>query len=364
MKEKERRFSNFNLKGSTEELYEKQKKSYGYLILPAGIKTFTVEDKARSAKLDFLPYIVTDDKHPQRNDKTGVAVTGNPWFRRPFWVHRNVGADDLTVVCPKSISKPCPICEYGMKRFKEGAPKEETVPLLAKERSLYIVIPIDSDKFEEVPYIWDMSDKLFYDELHDTLVENPDCRMFWWIEKGKTADVRFKWEKLGKNTFPEARNIEFEDRDDYDESIFDEIPSLDNVLKVLSYKELQAIFLELSDEDMIEDAPAEEEKVTTRSRTRRVPDDKPEPQHKEAIRASRRRPEPEPEPEPKPEPEPEPRPARVRGSRGETAKPDHGGTVKDRCPFDHRFGKDTDKFADCNNCKLWNDCADEYDKNK
>lgn len=32
---------------------------------------------------------------------------------------------------------------------------------------------------------------------------------------------------------------------------------------------------------------------------------------------------------------------------------------KSKCPYGHRYGKDTDSFPDCNKCKKWDDCVDE-----
>ena len=39
-------------------------------------------------------------------------------------------------------------------------------------------------------------------------------------------------------------------------------------------------------------------------------------------------------------------------------------TNVNQCPNDHTFGKDTDKFEDCEDCELWNDCYAAKRKNK
>ena len=31
---------------------------------------------------------------------------------------------------------------------------------------------------------------------------------------------------------------------------------------------------------------------------------------------------------------------------------------KNRCPYGHRFGIDIDEYDDCDNCELWDECAD------
>jgi len=84
---------------------------YGYLNLPREINVFNPEPGSR-VKLDFLPYEVTDARHPDRDNELGVAIPGELWYKRPFKVHRNIGAGNETVVCPSSVGKKCPICEY------------------------------------------------------------------------------------------------------------------------------------------------------------------------------------------------------------------------------------------------------------
>ncbi|MCK9520637.1 MAG: hypothetical protein M0R74_16680, partial [Dehalococcoidia bacterium] len=128
---------------------------YGHLNLPKGIRIFKEEPKAR-VDLDILPYEVTSDVHPDRDDEYGIAVPGELWYKRPYWLHRNIGSNNTTVVCPTSIKKPCPICEYRAQLLKDGADyKDETVQSLrASLRNLYVVIPKGNKNFLEEPHIW------------------------------------------------------------------------------------------------------------------------------------------------------------------------------------------------------------------
>ena len=35
---------------------------------------------------------------------------------------------------------------------------------------------------------------------------------------------------------------------------------------------------------------------------------------------------------------------------------------KNKCPFGHVFGKDCEKFDDCDSCDLWDDCIEASGK--
>lgn len=388
--------------------------SRGYLNLPDGVKQYVVEENTKKVMFDILPYVVTDPKHPNRDDGEGIALKGDLWYKRPFKVHRNVGADNESCVCPKSFGKPCPICEYQKKRFGEGADKEETKELYPKDRNLYVVVPIGDKKLGSDPMVWDMSQALFQDILKEALEEDPDNEVFPDLEEGKTLEVSFKWKTLGKITFPEARNINFVDRDEaYEESILDDVPDLDNVLKVLSYEQLSNKFFELDDEE--EGEALEEEKP---KRERRVREEKEEEPVTERKRKTIPKKEEEEEEEKKmtwselqnlsrrnlvricerkklsidpddydddedgtgalredmanemeitipkakapkkvekeeEEEEQEKTPARTPRRERESKN-----TSTNKCPYKHRFGVDCEKFDDCDTCDLWNECLD------
>lgn len=334
----------------------------------------SLEENTTKVELDILPYIVKDDHHPDRDNQYEIALPGTQWYRRPLKVHRNVGVDNDSVICLRSVGKKCPICDYRDKRAKEGADKEELKELYPKPRSLYVVVPLNLKKFEARPMIWDMSDFLFQEILNDALDEDDENRAFPDLESGKTLSMRIKWKTLGTGTFPDVRSIDFIDRDPYDEEILDQIPCLDDVLKVMDYNELHDMFFEESTEvdggtleDIKEEAapvrtrrPAkeeeeEEEAPTTRRRKHEDVEEEEAPTNRRRTPArtetareepttTRRRPAKEEE-----EDEEEAPPTRTRGKKQ---------TEENKCPFGHRFGVDTDKTDDCENCDVWDACID------
>lgn len=276
---------------------EKQKKdarSYGYLILPKDIKVFSPEPGSKVV-LDFIPYEVSDEKHPDRNDPKEVAVPGSLWYKRPFKVHRNIGANNETVVCLTSIGKKCPICEYLAKRTREGAGKEELDALKPKQRDLYCVIPLGHKKFEEVPHIFDISHYLFQTLLNDELEEDDEYRMFPDIEEGLSLKIRFDSETMGKgDPFASASRIDFLERDKpYTDAILDDIPNLDKILKVLTYDDLNDKFCDIEDSDKEDDKPKKGHREVKDD-----DDDEPKRSRKEETNKKPVKKEPEPDPEP------------------------------------------------------------------
>ena len=365
-----------NFRGKINRDAQKQKNadsSHGYLNLPKNVKSYSAESEIRKIQIDILPYIVSDPNHPNKDIQNDIAVKGGLWYRRPFKIHRNVGSDTntSTVICPTSVGKKCPICDYQKKRFAEGAPKDETKELYPKPRNLYVVIPIGQKDFDEVPHIWDMAQSLFQDVLVETLEEDDSNEVFPDLEEGKTLELSLKWKSISDGKpFPEVRNIKFLDREPYDEKILNEMPDLDKCLNVLSYEELSNKFFEIESEEVggklteIVDAPPTRKRrsVRTEEPEERIPAKEAEEPRKSFRRSrdteegeqTRKTPEPEVSVPSRRKPvreEPEePVPTRVRRER-EPA-------TKDRCPYGHKFGIDTEKFDDCDKCEIWADCID------
>jgi len=254
--------------------------NYGYLKLKKGMNVFSPEPGAKNVQLDFIPYEVTDPKHPDRNSDTGVAMVGDLWYKRPFWIHRKIGGGDGdTVVCLQSIKKPCPICEARAKMAKSGkASKEDLAPMNSSKRNLYNVIPLNQKGFDQKPYILDIAQTLLQNLLNDELEENDANEVFPDLEEGKTLKIRFSSERIGKgNPYAEAKKIEFIERDEqYTEDILSDVINLDEVLNILSYNELKAKFEETEDEednDDLEDDDEEDEKPSRKKRPSKKDDD-------------------------------------------------------------------------------------------
>jgi hypothetical protein len=248
------RKSNFRGKvGEDAERHQREGSEYGYLNLPKGIKMFKPVEGQYF--IDIIPYVVTDEKHPDADAEKEIALPDMLWYKRPFKIHRNIGGGQgESVVCLSSIGKPCPICKARAEMTRNGADKKETDTLKPSLRNLYAVIPLGSKDFDENVHLWDMSNALFQDLLEQEIGYNKKYDVFPDLEEGYTLKVRFEEDSYMKNKFYEAKRIDFEDREQpYKESILDEVIDLDNVLKILSYEELEKKFLEIDDDDDAKD---------------------------------------------------------------------------------------------------------------
>ena len=345
--------------------------NYGHLMVPRGVPIFKEEGDSR-VNLDILPYVVTDPEHPDRNSDTDTATKDSLWYRRPYRLHRNIGADNVAIVCPTSVGKKCPICEYRKKMLDEGANwQDEAVKALrAGNRNLYYVQPKDEKKLEDKPHLWDISQFCFQDKLNNELEENDEYASFPDLEDGLTLRIRFSEETIGKQKFAETSRIDFEQRNYvYDEKEIEALPSLDDVLIIKDYRDIEALFFETGEADDETQAAQRTAKTTgtARARSEATDDDAPRttaragntkkaPETEQRERVRRRTPEPEPEPEAAPEetarPNGDDREARraARASR-ETKK-------NDDCPHGYTFGADCDKHTECENCAVWGKCMD------
>jgi len=276
-KKKGKKFSsNFGSAVTKNAQRKKQEQSgYGYLNLPNNMPIFKAEENTKP-KLDFIPYIVSDENHPDRYDEEGIATPGTLWYKRPFAIHRQVGVDNDTVVCPRSVSaSDCPICDYRESKLRSGEAEwdddaiRQTKP---SNRNLYVVIPIGSKEHDEVPHIFDISEYCYQELLYEELEERPEMGVFPSLDEGLTLKIRFAEESIGDTSFPIARRIDFYERDrPYDESLLEDIPDLDEMLRVLSVQELEAKFFEISESDYADDyeeEPAQKTDRRSKSETR------------------------------------------------------------------------------------------------
>jgi hypothetical protein len=342
------------------ETQETASSSYGYLILPKGVNMYKPDPGGR-VRLDVMPYIVSDKKHLDRDEEYEIAIPGEPWYKKPYKVHKNIGPNDESVVCPRTFGKPCPICEHRLQLTKEGeTDKEALKALAAKDRNLYVVIPLGHKDYDETPHIMDISWWLFQDLLNDELEEDESNEVFPDLEEGKTLKIRWDSKKIDKGQpYAEVSRIDFVDREEaYDESIMDEVPDLDKVLKVLPYKELEALFFDedIDDDDEVDEDfdEVDEDEIPKRKKktTRKVKEEDDDDDEKPKRKKTTRKPDPEPEED---DDDDEEAPKKKKRKKA---------TPKGKCPYGYEYGVDADEKEECNSCDLWDDCLTEKEKNE
>ena len=319
--------------------------------------------KKGTVNLRILPYEVTADDHPE-------VPAGELWYQRTVWVHYEVGAENKSVICPlKTVKQRCPICEYRNKLMKDPDADEDTIKALnPRERELFNVL-VDG---EDDPQLLTMSYHVFGKKLEEEVREGEEeWGGFADLEGGYLLSVRFQEKKLGRNTFLEATRIDFKQDDDLDEGILSEVYNLDDLLNILSYDDIAAMFNE-----------EEQDEPPKRGSSSRRGGKKEEEEEEPPSRSSRRGRKEEPEEEPEPEketrssrrgssrgkPEKEEPPARGRGGssrRGSKPDPeDEPDAEPDDCPFGFTYATDCNKHEECDECDIWDACQKAQDAAK
>ena len=376
---------------------EKSKGGGTTLRLPDGygdVKFFKVNKP--KVMLDVIPYVVSDKRHP---DAEAGAEVGTLWPSRRYYVHRGVGAEENSYICPlKTFGKPCPICEYASARARQGGDREELKALRPKARDLYNVIDLDDP--DKKIQLFDMSGFLFGDTLTKELIDaSDDEQCFAELKGGYSLKLRFEKKSFNRNEFWAVDRIDFVERKkDYKESIIEETVPLDDILVEPDYKTLEKIFLMAEggeDDEEEEERPVrrrskdEEEEEPKRRHSSKdeeeeeedsepEPEDEEEEEEKPAKKAKKRpakeedeedeedsEDDSEPEEDEDEEEEEEEKPKK-RGRRKKEPEPEEDEedeeeeespkSKKGSCPYKHKFGTDCDKYEDCDECKKWGAC--------
>lgn len=352
--------------------------SNSYLKLTSDVKMLRIKEHEKSIKLDFLPYIVTDPLHPSRNDNEGIAVPGGIWYRRPFLIHSlEIAGKRERLICPSSVKKPCPICEAQRRLFKKFGSTDEVKRLRPQSRDLYPVIPIESAQGSEAEVlIWDVSSFLFQEVLVQEIERNERFEDFFLLNNGLTLEITFTWNVIQENTFPKARRIDFYERPPYNETILERVPSLDDLLIILPYEEIERKFLGYDAETVAEplkektllvkeqESSEKEEEIeepSYRERKKVFPSDNP-------LSTTTPRSIVEKEPLPKATAPASSASLRTEAPRERTRQPIKPPVKEaepdERCPYGHKFGVNIAEFSECNTCELWDECDEAERKRK
>lgn len=324
-------------------------------VFPEGTD-ITFFEARRRMELDIIPYKVTQEGHPDTKD--GIPAIGDIWPHRTFGVHRNVGEEEKTFVCPKmTFGDPCPICEEVAKLSKDYNANKDTIKAIkVKERQLFNIIDLDDE--DKGIQLWNCSHFLFGKLLDEEIREGPEVLAeFFELQGGSTLKVRMKegdFKTSDGKAILQASRIDFVEREDYKEDVLDETLALDELFNVPTYEELERAFLGLDDEGQA--APPEE---TTK-----------EEWDKGGGRKERGRGRAEEAPPPPKEESPGERSGSRRergtgGGRGERSSSrrerpaDKAGASK--CEHGGKFGVNTDEIDACDNCKAWEACIEAKD---
>ena len=331
------------------------------LDLPEGVSTYA-PNSTGPYNWDIIPYVVQSSNHPE-------VEKGEMWYQRTYYVHHNLGEDgNKSVVCPRSVNKPCPICEHVRELFnsEDEDDRELAKTMKAKERELYNVIDLDDQDsgVKIMEYSYHLFGKILDEEINEADDEVAD---FAELENGKTLKVKFRKKKLGQNPFYEAKSIDFEDREDYDEDILEDTYDLDSLLIINSYDELTKLVSGSEDlddnEEEKEEEEEEEEEEKPKKKGKKSSSDKKSSSSKKPSKKKKDDDDDDDEEEEEEEESKKKSKSKKAGNKPTGSKKKKGKS-KNKCPAGGEFGVDTNEFDECQDCDLWTDCEDANQQNE
>jgi hypothetical protein len=215
--------------------------------------TFNIPDgrslwkpKAGTHTIDIIPYEVS---------KRGInknADPGNLYFELTFWIHRRIGSNEMSYVCPSKMGVgKCPICK---ELTRMGADPEcdsdERKALLPKERQLFWVY--DHKEPEKGAQLWEFSYHNF-GKLLDSRIRNDDedgdYDIFYFPDTdGASLRITLEEEKGGEYTYLKTTSIDFKPRKKpLSKELLAQATSLEDLLKIESYEDLSKALFEDDD---------------------------------------------------------------------------------------------------------------------
>jgi hypothetical protein len=304
------------LKNKTEQNASKKDSGGGFkkwFSVPDGMEMFQVQSGKKKNLIDIMPYNVTTKNNPD-------TVKGDPDYLLSLWVHRAIGVKKEDMVCLKQYGKPCPICEEVERLKDDDAEKNKSLidSIKGKNRVLYNVIDLkDGNKhklFETSFYKFER--KL----LHEAEDSENGTIIFADPEEGFSIRIKGIEDSFNGNEFIDIDSVDLVERDEqYEESIIDDMVSLDSLVSVLSYEEIEKKFFGVPDDEDEED---EEEKEAPKRKSKKTKKQDEEIEEEEE----------------------EEKPKKKSG--------------KSKCPHGHKFGDDCDEHPECDDCEMWDECSD------
>jgi hypothetical protein len=215
----------------------------GAVQLPEGVQFYKFKESG-TVRLDVIPYRTSKpQRHPDAVDDV--------WYEVTYFIHRNVGQNNLTVICPKStFGKPCPICEYRNTLDRSDEHDLKIIKdLMPKERQLFNVVVLDANTKIESPKIYVLDQPRYeFGRVIDELVKNADeddehYQYYVDLKIGSTLKLTINEKNAGDFKYFGVSSIEIKPRKyKYDESVLEHTVDLDATLQITPYDELKNMF--------------------------------------------------------------------------------------------------------------------------
>ena len=222
-------------------------------------------------RIDIIPFVISQTWYSKLRTPLGRPLglgVGDIDYKLEIPVHKNIGPTKQTFLCPKlAFGKKCPICEERFAEFdkpEKEQDKKKAQMLKPSWRDFYNVY--DTEDEEKGIQLWsDVS----YHNFEKFLLDEANGITFSDLEEGKTVVVKMREKTIesatvaqkGPSTFLETADIEFVDRDPYEEDVLAQSYPLDKMLIMSSYEEMLAANMGVDEQ---ENEPIHEEEKTER----------------------------------------------------------------------------------------------------
>lgn len=298
--------------------------SGGSIMQFDGVEFFA--PKVGKNRINIIPYTIKTKNHPLVCK--GEFEIGDKDYVMDIFVHRNIGPGQANIVCLKNnFGKPCPICEQAEQFKKEG--KEDEAKALSPSRRVFYNIQ-DLNEPDKVK-VFETSHYLFEKELIDEARDDEEGGFIDFADPEEGKEIRFKCfeEQLGNIKYKKFKSFTFENREDsISEEILENAISFDEILKVPTYSEAEKILY-----GNVSDSNDEEEEKPKKSDKRKIEDDEENEDDDSDNEEENEE------------------------IEDEEEEPKKSKESNNKCPFNHKFGKDCDNFDDCDKCgDVWNEC--------
>jgi hypothetical protein len=212
-----------------------------YLNLPPDAGKFYLKSEDKLRKIDIIPYIAgRGNPH---------ADPGQVYVKRDFWIHRNVGPNKGRYICLNlTLGKQCPVCEHRAKLKAKDEDDPIAKELAPSHRQLYNVIDVEDRKAGI--QIWDIAHFYFAEPLKEALNISEKYDYFAELKDGYSLLLAVKPGSSGGKNDLKVSRVDFKKRKKQYKSTFAaKAYCLDDLFKVVPYKELKALLLQTPDED-------------------------------------------------------------------------------------------------------------------
>ena len=327
------------------------------------VKWYNPAKDESSHTIDIIPYIAG------KNDTFGME--GEETHSFEYYVHKNVGAEDATVLCRQEhFDEPCPVCEDRLKKRKKGVSDKVWKALFPKKRNLYNIVSYDTKKeFKKGLQLFDVSWYSFE-------------KFLLTLSAGKTVQTR-KGEKTQEEilfsdpeegmsisfdsvpksfpsgdqviTFNELTNHAFVDRDgETTEEFLADALCLDDLIIDPGYDEVKAMYSGSSD-----DEGGKKNKKKKGKKDVEEDEDEDEEEDEEEVEDEDEEEDEEEDDEDEDEEEDDEVEDEDEDDEDEDDEDEDDEDDDEECPHGYEFGVDTGEKDECDECKNFDNCLKE-----